>query len=110
MMTEVRVRDSRCTWIGEVTWRHTATLREQIFDLLEAQMSDRLFLDVSSVEVIDRTGVALLIGSNHRATAMNRKLVLIDDTGLTTAALSDAGVLASFDIRTSDTTSREGCD
>ncbi|HEY7857229.1 MAG TPA: STAS domain-containing protein [Candidatus Nanopelagicales bacterium] len=105
MMTEVRVREGRCTWIGEVTWRQTAMLREQIFDLLEADASAPLFLDVSSVERIDRTGVALLIGSNHRATAMNRHLVLIDDSGLIADALSDAGVRSSFDIRTTDSTS-----
>ena len=105
MMTEVFVQESRCTWIGEVTWRHTATLREQIFDLLEAHTSDPLLLDVSSVERIDRTGVALLVGSNHRAASMKRQLVLIDDAGLITAALSAAGVRSSFVIHTTDSAS-----
>lgn len=98
MVTEISVRDSRCTWIGEVTWRHTATLREQLFDLLESRTSGPLFLDVTLVDRIDRTGVALLIGSNHRATALNRQLVLIDGSGLTSAALAGAGVRSGFVI------------
>lgn len=102
MMTEVLVRESRCTWIGEVTWRHTATLREQIFDLLETDPPVPLFLDVSAVSCIDRTGVALLIGSNHRAAAMGRRLVLVDRTGLVTRTLAAAGVLPSFVIRSAE--------
>ena len=88
MITEVFVRDSRCTWSGEVTWRQTATLREQIFDLLQLDTSAQVLLDVTLVTSIDRTGVALLIGSNHRAAGVHRRLVLIDGVGHVATALS----------------------
>lgn len=103
---EVRVVGSCLTWAGGVTWRHTAALREQIFDLLEEPAILQLFLDVSSVDRIDRTGVALLVGANQWAAAMNRQLVLIDRSGLITTALTDAKVRDDFVIR-SDRTSQQ---
>ncbi len=110
MITEVFVRDSRCTWSGEVTWRQTATLREQIFDLLELDTSAQVLLDVTLVTSIDRTGVALLIGSNHRAAVLHRQLVLIDGVGHVATALSDAGVRPSFVIHATDPTSPQVSD
>lgn len=98
MVSDIDVQQDRCTWIGEVTWRHTATLREQLLDLLELHRSGPVYLDVSAVERIDRIGVALLVGSNHRAHAMHRELVLVDRAGLVTNALRESGVSASFRI------------
>lgn len=90
------VHDRHCSWHGELTWRRTAELRESLFDLLEVPTLDRLFLDVTAVDTIDRTGVALLVGGHHRAAAMSRRLVLVDRGGTVAGALSDAGVLAGF--------------
>lgn len=100
MMTETRIRDSRCTWAGEVTWRDTATLREQLLDLLEAPGTGPVTVDVTGVERIDRTGIALLVGSSRRAAAIGRGLVLVDRAGIVSTALSGVGVRSSFSIRT----------
>lgn len=91
-----RTRERRCSWCGELTWRRTAELREAVFDLLEQPGLRRLVLDVTGVEVIDRTGVALLVGCHHRAAAMSRTLVLVDGGGTVSDALSGAGVISAF--------------
>ena len=84
-------------WIGEVTWREVAALREQLFDQMDTRR-DGVSLDVRRVTVIDRTGLALLIGANHRAHSMGRPLVLVDDAGPVTSALTTAHVIADFDV------------
>lgn len=105
--TPNRTKDRRCSWSGAVTWRRTAELREQIFDLLEDPHLDRLFLDVTAVESLDRTGVALLIGCHHRAAAMARTLILVDHRGTVIRALADACVLSGFEFDTPPTPSKE---
>lgn len=91
-------RDRHWSWCGELTWRRTAELREALFDLLEQPGLQRLVLDLTGVEVIDRTGVALLVGCHHRAAAMSRRLVLVDRSGAVAGALFCAGVLGGFDF------------
>jgi anti-anti-sigma regulatory factor len=77
-----------CSWSGPVTWRETAALREDLFDRLEASEGGTLWLDVRDVSVIDRTGVALLTGAQHRAHALQRGFVLIDTNGAVTTTLT----------------------
>jgi len=84
-------------WIGEVTWREVARLREELFDQMDVR-HDGVSLDVRLVTVIDRTGLALLIGANHRAHSMGRPLTLVDDSGPVTSALTTAHVVADFSI------------
>ena len=84
-------------WIGEVTWREVAGLREQLFDQMDTR-TDGVSLDVRRVTVIDRTGLALLIGANHRAHSMGRPLALVDDDGPVTSALTTAHVVADFRV------------
>ena len=84
-------------WTGEVTWREVAGLREQLFDQMDT-CRDGVSLDVRRVTVIDRTGLALLIGANHRAHSMGRPLSLVDDAGPVTSALTTAHVIADFDV------------
>jgi ABC-type transporter Mla MlaB component len=81
--------------VGEVTWRHVAELREVLFDEMDACDSG-VRLDVRRVTEIDRTGVALLIGANHRAQALRKPLTLVDDSGVVTEALTRAQVTADF--------------
>jgi anti-anti-sigma regulatory factor len=81
-----------------VTWRETAQLRERLFDEFEASGSTGVRLDVRRVQNIDQTGVALLIGANHRATAAGRRLVLIDANGPVTAALARMHMIPDFVI------------
>jgi len=83
-------------WGGPITWRETADLREALFDELEVPGLTGLRLDVRAVTAIDRTGVGLLIGANHRAAANGRRLILIDNGGLVTAALSALHMLKDF--------------
>jgi len=84
-------------WTGEVTWRQVADLREEFFDAMDVGAGD-LGLDVRGVTVIDRTGIALLIGANHRARSMGRALVLLDADGPVTEALRRAHALTDFDL------------
>lgn len=86
-------------WVGEVTWRHVAELREALFDQMDA--CDRgVRLDVRRVTEIDRTGVALLIGANHRARSMGKPLTLVDDAGVVTEALTRAQAVSDFQMDT----------
>jgi methanogenic corrinoid protein MtbC1 len=89
-------------WGGEATWREVADLRENLFDAMDAHLVG-VRLDVRRVTVIDRTGIALLIGANHRSHSMRRPLIVLDDDGLVTAALTAAHVVSDFNlVRTSD--------
>jgi anti-anti-sigma regulatory factor len=87
-----------CVVAGEVIWRETAALREALFDLLEAPGHDGLTLDVRAVTRIDRTGVALLIGANHRAAALGHPFTLIDAHGPVTRVLSGLRMLGDFEV------------
>jgi len=77
-----------CVWVGDVTWRQTGDLREALFDHFEVPDSTGVRLDVRAVTALDRTTIALLIAANHRAAARGRRLLLIDNGGLVSAALS----------------------
>lgn len=87
-------------WHGAVTWREVADLRESLFDAMDA-MAVSVQLDVRLVTVIDRTGLGLLIGANHRSHSMRRPLILVDDNGPVTAALTASHVVADFDLERS---------
>lgn len=84
-----------CAWVGEVTWRQVADLREVLFDEVDA-CECGLCLDVRLVTEIDRTGIALLIGANHFAHSMGRPLVLLDESGPVSDALARAHLMADF--------------
>jgi anti-anti-sigma regulatory factor len=84
-------------WTGEVTWRQVAELREQLFDAMDIGAGDQ-GLDVRGVRVIDRTGIALLIGANHRARSLGRALVLLDSDGPVTEALRRAHAITDLDL------------
>ena len=83
-------------WGGDITWRDVAERREALFDCLEAADSLGVTLDVREVTSIDRTGVALLIGANHRAFATGRRMVILDSYGPVTSALARMHLLGSF--------------
>jgi len=85
-----------CAWPEEVTWREVADLREVLFDLLETPKGLGVRLDVRAVKVIDGTGIGLLIGANHRAAALGRRLILIDGDGPVSAALRRIRMLSTF--------------
>ena len=91
-----RQHESDCAWTGDVSWHVTADLREALFDQLEAPGRTTLRLDVRGVSSIDRTGVALLIGANHRAAARGRRLELVDTDGPVTRALAAVHMLRDF--------------
>jgi len=91
-----------CRWTGAVTWRETAGLREGLLDQLEAGINGALWLDVRQVTVIDRCGIGLLIGAQHRAQAMRRKLVLIDAMGTVTSTLAQLHRLDQFHVEQVD--------
>jgi len=84
-------------WVGEVTWREVADLRESLFDAMDAHLVG-VQLDVRLVTFIDRTGIALLIGANHRSHSMGRPLIVLDDNGPVTAALTGAHVASDLAV------------
>jgi len=96
--TEITGVHQACRWTGAVTWRETAGLREDLLDQLEAGVSGALWLDVREVSIIDRCGIALLIGAQHRAQALTRGLVLIDATGPVTSTMARLRLLDQFHI------------
>ncbi|HEY5134645.1 MAG TPA: STAS domain-containing protein [Candidatus Nanopelagicales bacterium] len=96
--TEITGVHQACRWTGAVTWRETAGLREDLLDQLEAGVSGALWLDVREVSIIDRCGIALLIGAQHRAQAMTRGLVLIDAIGPVTSTMARLHLLDQFHV------------
>ena len=106
--TEIAGVHQACRWTGEVTWRETADLREDLLDQLEAGVSGALWLDVRAVSVIDRCGIALLIGAQHWVQAMTRGLVLIDAIGPVTSTMARLGLLDQFHIEQVPVPQRRG--
>ncbi len=83
-------------WRGAVTSQETPELREWLFDLLDAPGGTSLRVDVRGVTSIDRSGIGVLIGANHRAAAAGRTFVLIDSGGPVSQALRRIHLLDSF--------------
>jgi anti-anti-sigma factor len=83
-------------WWGAVTSRETPELRERLFDLLDTPGATSLRVDVRGVTSIDRSGIGVLIGANHRAAATGRTFVLIDSGGPVSQALRRTHLLDSF--------------
>jgi len=92
-------------WVGEVTWRQVAELRESLFDEMD-QHDTELCVDVRLVTEIDRIGVALLIGANLRAKAIGRPLSLLDANGPVTVELTRARLINEFTMTEASTLPR----
>ncbi len=91
-------REVQLAWAGDISGQVTANLREQLFDALQVTGQTGVRLDVRDVRSIDRSGIALLVGANHRAAALGRLLVLTDNTGPVTRALSALHLLNGFHV------------
>jgi anti-anti-sigma factor len=85
-------------WAGTINWQATPDLRPVLFDALEVRGRVGVELDVRAVTSIDRSGIALLIGANHRAAAMGRQLILIDRGGPVTTTLANLRLLRAFRV------------
>ena len=85
-------------WAGAINWQATPDLRPVLFDALEVPAHVGVQLDVRAVTAIDRSGIALLIGANHRAPAMGRQLILIDRGGPVTTTLANLRLLRAFRV------------
>ena len=53
-----------------------ASVRQQLYTTLASRESPRVALDLSAIDYISSTGIALLIGSKRRVDAANGRLVL----------------------------------
>jgi len=89
-------------WIGEVTWRQAAELREQLFDEMDHHETG-VCVDVRLVTEIDRIGVALLIGANLRGKAIGRPLSLLDANGPVSDELTRTRLINEFTLTQSST-------
>ena len=67
-----------------------ASLRQSLYSTLAAQTMPRVALDLSSVDYISSTGIALLIGTKRRVEAVDGHLVLF---GLRPEVLDLFGVM-----------------
>jgi len=85
-------------WTGRIGTPGTATLRDTLFDALEVPGSIGVRLDVRGVTSINRGGLAILVGANHRAAAVGRKLTIVDGNGPVTRALAALRLLGSFHV------------
>jgi anti-anti-sigma factor len=85
-------------WDGDVDWRTTSRLREDLLDGMEVPGQSGVRLDVRGVRSIDRCGIALLIGANFRASAVGRHLVLVDAQGPVIRALEGRHILGEFEV------------
>ena len=92
------VTDPCTRWSGAVTGTDVTALRRQLFDDLEAPGVTILWLDVRDVTDIDRAGVALLLGAQGRASALNRQLVVIDAGGVVTDTLDGLLLRGELDV------------
>jgi ABC-type transporter Mla MlaB component len=90
------------TWVGEVTWRQVAELREQLFDEMDQQETG-VCVDVRLVTEIDRIGVALLVGANLRGKAIGRPLSLLDANGPVSVELTRTRLISEFTITEAST-------
>ena len=85
-------------WAGDVDWQTVGRLREALFDGLEVAGKTSVHLDVRAVTSIGRGGAALLIGANHRASAVGRRLLIVDSHGPVTSALAALHILRDFNV------------
>jgi anti-anti-sigma regulatory factor len=92
------VTDPCTRWSGAVTGADVTALRGQLFDALEAPGVSILWLDVRDVTDIDRAGVALLLGAQGRAAALDRQLILIDSGGVVTDTLNGLLLRGELDL------------
>ena len=84
-------------WVGEVTWRQAAELREQLFDEMDRHETG-VCVDVRLVTEVDRIGVALLIGANLRGKAIGRPLSLLDAHGPVSVELTRTRLISEFNV------------
>jgi len=70
--------DLLTTWTERVTSKQAAALREILLGEFTAVEYPGVPLDVRRVTEIDRSGIELAIGADHRGAATGRRLVLID--------------------------------
>ena len=63
--------------VGRLDVRGAGAAREALHEAL-ARGSGRLLVDLSGVELLDATGLGVLVGAHRRARLQDRELVLCD--------------------------------
>jgi len=96
--SERRQTEVAIVWSGDVDWQTVGCLREALFDGLEVAGKTGVHLDVRAVTSIGLGGAALLIGANHRASAVGRSLLIVDSNGPVTSALTALHILRDFNV------------
>jgi anti-sigma B factor antagonist len=82
---------------GELDVACTAVLREQLVGLLRPRAS-KLVIDLSKVSFCDASGLAVLVGTGHRARALGGVLRLAAPAPVVASALRLSGLLRQFDV------------
>lgn len=62
---------------GELDISAASDLQEQLLDILNRRTVSRLILDLSKLEFMDSSGVAVLVNTERRAGLLGRTLVLV---------------------------------
>jgi anti-anti-sigma factor len=82
---------------GELEIASAPALREELFSLLRPAAS-RLVLDLSAVSFADTSGLAMLVGTGHRAGQLGGFLRLAAPAPAVTMVLRLTGLYGQFDI------------
>jgi anti-sigma B factor antagonist len=72
---DTRTDGDRLVLTGRLDARHAAAARDALHDALDAG-AGRLVVDLSGVELLDATGLGVLVGAHRRARLDGRELVL----------------------------------
>jgi anti-anti-sigma factor len=76
MVVEV-ASENEIALIGRLDVSAAAAVREVLHEALDLGMGD-LVVDLSGVEVVDATGLGVLLGADRRAKLLGRRIVLRD--------------------------------
>jgi anti-anti-sigma factor len=86
---------------GGLDFAAASALREQLIDVLH-RGTDLLILDLSQVLSCDTAGLAVLIGTQRRATLLGAKMRLLAPSSPVTKVLRSTGLDRSFTIHATD--------
>lgn len=76
-MRAMTTDDGRVLLAGRLDVRGAAVAREALHEAL-GRGAGRLLVDLSGVELLDATGLGVLVGAHRRARLQDRELVLCD--------------------------------
>lgn len=93
---------------GELDIATAPDLREQLLEILDRRTPNRLVLDLSKLDFIDSSGVAVLVNTERRAKLLGCTLALAAPQAQASRVLEICGLDRSFPIYENITAARRG--